>query len=64
MGVKTMKKNEYKCCNCKGIFTKGWTDEEALEEYKEAYNDKELKRPMAVVCDDCYNEKKRVVNNG
>ena len=49
-----LKDNEYLCAMCHGIFVDGWTDEEALEEYKENFagcsDDKEI------ICDDCYEE--------
>ena len=50
-----MEKNEYKCAMCEGVFTKGWTDEEAEKEAVEnfgtmmAHDD-----DQAIVCDDCY----------
>ena len=50
-----MKDNEYKCAMCGGVFEKGWTDEEAMEEYKE--NDfPDTGTPLEVICDDCYQE--------
>jgi len=48
-----MQDNEYKCADCGGVFEKGWTDEEAVEE-KEANGWNGI--DMAVVCDDCYNK--------
>ena len=45
----------YKCAACGGVFEKGWTDEEAQEEYEKMFggNAPECK---ATVCDDCYKE--------
>lgn len=49
-----MKKNEYKCELCKGVFKKGWSDKEMLVEMERDFpNLPEEER--AVVCDDCYN---------
>lgn len=48
-----MKSNEYKCSTCGGIFEKGQTDEEAIEEATQngfPIDEAEL------VCDDCYND--------
>lgn len=50
-----MEKNEYQCAICKGIYTKGWSDEEAEKECVEnfgtamAHDDDRM-----IVCDDCY----------
>lgn len=50
-----MKKNEYRCEMCGGIFEKGWTDEEALEEYKNIFGEEAtIANDNYVVCDDCY----------
>ena len=52
-----MNKNQYKCAHCKGVFTKGWSDEEAKQEATEVFGkspDDWNDEPM-VVCDDCYN---------
>lgn len=48
-----MKDNEYKCATCCGIFEKGQTDEEAIEEATKngfPIDESEL------VCDDCYKD--------
>lgn len=51
-----MNANEYQCSVCKGIFEKGWTDEEAKSEYSENFpKSEEAGDEMDVVCDDCYN---------
>jgi len=50
-----MKNNEYQCALCNGIFEKGWTDEEALEEYKNNFSDCKHE-DYDVVCDNCYKE--------
>ena len=34
-----MKDNEYKCAMCSGIFEKGWTDEEAMEECNDNFGE-------------------------
>ena len=46
-----MKKNEYQCYVCDGIFEKGWTEEEARAE-QEKNGWKEV--PCEMVCEDCY----------
>ena len=50
-----MKKNEYKCAMCGGIFLKGWSDEEAIEEAKGIGMSLEEMTDDALVCEDCYN---------
>lgn len=50
-----MKENEYKCAMCKGVFNKGWTDEEAKEESK-GYFGEWADQDLEVVCDDCFNK--------
>ena len=49
-----MKENEYQCAMCKGIFEKGWTEEESVSELKENFGDIS-KEDCDVICDDCYN---------
>lgn len=44
----------YRCAECGGIFEKGWTDDEALQEYEAIFSASEKATPAAVVCDDCY----------
>lgn len=48
-----MKPNEYKCTCCKGIFTKGWSDEEAKAELADTFPGFE-EEECDLVCDDCY----------
>lgn len=49
-----MKKNEYKCDGCGGVFEKDWSEEEALKEKEEnGWGDMDISA-MAQVCDDCY----------
>lgn len=47
-----MKLNKYQCSMCHGIFEKGWSDEEALNELKEKFNISVEK--CNIVCDTCY----------
>jgi DNA-directed RNA polymerase subunit RPC12/RpoP len=52
----------YTCANCKEVFEKAWSDEEALEESKEKFGEYPQEQ-MEIVCDGCYkkclaNEKK------
>jgi len=48
-----MKDNEYQCANCKEIFEKGWSDEEAKKECEDHFGCC-LQPDDPVVCDDCY----------
>ncbi len=44
--------NKYQCAYCKGIFDKGWSDEEAETELEDTFG---LPKEMCdIVCDDCY----------
>ena len=48
-------KEEFKCAKCNQIYLKGWSDEEAELEYKEApYNIPGDDR--ALICDNCFNK--------
>ena len=63
-----LKKNEYQCDHCKGVFVKGWSDEEAEKE-SEQWGDELEKQGRAIICDDCYKdfmnwaEDKKVLKN-
>ena len=48
-----MKPMQFKCAACGGIFTKGWTDDEASDELHTKFPD-EVLSDAAVVCDDCF----------
>jgi len=52
-GKKKMKKNEYQCEHCKGIFIYGWSDKEAKKEAEDLWGDDIGENP-AIVCDDCF----------
>lgn len=47
--------DQYQCWSCGGIFNKGWSDKEAIEELDNRMPGANLEE-CAVVCDDCYNE--------
>lgn len=50
-----LKKGEYQCENCLGIFNYGWTDEEAEAEYQANFTEEaNAGVEKAIVCDDCY----------
>jgi DNA-directed RNA polymerase subunit RPC12/RpoP len=49
-----MEKNGYRCANCGGIFIKGRSDEEAMKEYEENFEDIFEEDEVEIVCDDCY----------
>jgi hypothetical protein len=51
--MRKLKKNEYQCDMCKGIFDKGWSDEEAKEEHFGRHPDVPLEE-TGMVCDPCY----------
>jgi hypothetical protein len=44
----------YTCAMCGETYKKGWSDEEAKEEYEEAFPCADSEEPIRVVCDDCY----------
>jgi hypothetical protein len=46
-----MSKKEFKCEMCGGVFEKGWSDADAIEE---AVNNGVAEEPCGVVCDDCF----------
>lgn len=45
--------NQYRCAQCKGIFDKGWSDEDALEEKNRHFPGTPVE-DCVIVCDDCY----------
>jgi hypothetical protein len=49
----TNKDNTYTCAACRGVFSYGWTEEEALAEKEENWGGMPMEC-MEVVCDDCY----------
>lgn len=48
--------DEYRCSMCRGIFKKGWTDEEAEAEQEANGWGSLPPEECAVVCDDCYQQ--------
>lgn len=48
-----MTSNQYQCWKCKGVFEKGWSDEEAEAE-RAANWPRFSQDDCDVVCDDCY----------
>jgi len=47
----------FRCECCEGIFMKGSTEEQMMEEYRKNFpNDPERKMPCGIICDDCYEE--------
>jgi hypothetical protein len=55
MTKERLKKNEYRCAVCGGVFTKGWSEEEAVAEMQRDFPDYDLEQ-CDVVCDGCYRE--------
>lgn len=66
MNITKIKDNEYKCENCHQTFKKGWSDEEALQEFENEYTVKpdKITGGSVVVCDDCYHEIMNFVKRG
>ena len=63
-GVKKWKEeNEYICAECGGVFEKGWSDNEAHQEYESIFGAKVDAIPTAMVCDDCYKKLRRANEN-
>jgi hypothetical protein len=52
VGVMADAANIYVCAVCKGVFEKGWTDEEAIEEFGRNFDP--VLTELEIVCDDCY----------
>lgn len=55
MEKERLKPNEFRCAICGGVFTKGWTDEEALAEMNRDFPDF-VAEQCDVVCDECYRD--------
>jgi len=55
---KEMKKNEFECAKCGGVFEKARSDEEAKKEAEGFFgkNPNDWNDEVVVVCDDCFNE--------
>jgi len=51
-----MKNTEYKCAKCGGIFEKGWSDADALEECVNRFGKEIINEELCIVCDDCYKQ--------
>jgi hypothetical protein len=49
----TIGPNEFRCAACAGVFTKGWSDEEAAAERKDLFPGFE-RSDCELVCDDCF----------
>lgn len=47
--------NVYTCTICKGVYNKGWSDEEAEKELEQKFGKRNIE-DCDVVCDDCYNK--------
>ena len=45
--------NTSQCGACNGVFDKGWSDDDAVREWRENFPGLEPE-DQAVVCDDCY----------
>lgn len=50
-----MKDSEFQCADCKRIFDKAWSDEEAEIELQDNFPGIS-KEDCDIICDDCYNK--------
>lgn len=48
-----LKDNEYRCANCGGVFNKGWSDAEAIEELMQRQPNVSAEE-CDLVCDPCF----------
>lgn len=48
-----LKQNQYECAVCRGIFDKGWSDEEAKEELQQEFPGYSVD-DCDIVCENCY----------
>ena len=53
--MEKVKENEFKCELCGNVYDKGWSDEEAKQEYFDNFDDTNID-DCGMVCDDCYNK--------
>lgn len=58
-----IKPNEYKCDACGGVFERGWSNEDAKQEYKDKFG-MEVREDDGIVCDDCYKQMMREIDKG
>lgn len=49
-----LKPNEFRCFECGGVFDKGWTDEEAIEEEKRNFGANADPDGAELLCEECY----------
>jgi len=49
-----MKKDEFQCYQCKGIFKKELTEQEEIEQLKKEFGENWTPKECERVCDDCY----------
>jgi hypothetical protein len=52
--TRKLKRNEYRCAACQGVFDKGWSDEEAKEEFYDNHPGEPIDETTALICDVCY----------
>lgn len=50
---RALKKNEYRCAMCQGVFNKGLSDDEAIENFHKDFPEI-LIEDAAIICNDCY----------
>jgi hypothetical protein len=49
-----LKKNEYRCAGCHKVYEKGWSDEEAAEEWNRDFPGQPIDKDTSLICDICY----------
>lgn len=51
-----MSENTFVCAMCEETFLKGWSDDEAMAEFKRNYPGPAMKQEYAILCDECHEE--------
>ena len=54
MARNKIKPGQYRCDGCQGVFKKGWSDEEAKQEFYNDFPGDPIDETTALICDDCY----------
>lgn len=53
----------YECAECGAVYLKAWSDDEANSEYKQKFPDVPPDVATNVVCEECYNEHMKSLDN-
>lgn len=54
MKNRKLKPHEYECKGCHKVFNKGWSDEEARQEFYENFPGEPIDERTDLICDVCY----------